>query len=183
MHVSSKLRSSFVFLWFALLSSVAFDVSFAQSLVVPSGTASRAQLIKSTSVRSGQEVSAKLIVPIYLGDKLALPAGTLLQGKIVDLSTDKKKRIRTRFNGDFTPFHVAHVRFHAMTLPSGHTVPIETTQEMGSVVVQLNSPQASRSEGSYLRRAWTLAKNDARQTVAVFTDPDKGERLPPPLPI
>jgi hypothetical protein len=34
-----------------------------------------------------------------------------------------------------------------MTLPSGQTVQVETTQEMGSVVVQLISPQNSGCAG------------------------------------
>ena len=119
MHISSKLRTSFAFLCFVLISPVMFDVSFAQNVVVPSGTASRAQLIKSTTARNGQELSAKLMDPIYQGDRLILPAGTLLQGKIVDLKTDKKRRIRARLNGDFTPFHTARVQFGELMLPGG----------------------------------------------------------------
>jgi hypothetical protein len=91
--------------------------------------------------------------PIYLANRLVLPAGTLLQGNIVELKKDKKSRIRARLNGDFTPFHMVHVRFHSMTLPSGQTVPIETTQEMGSVVVQLKSPQTSQTKSNYLQQA------------------------------
>ena len=177
MRISLKLRPSFAFLCFVLISLAIANCSFGQSVVVPSGTASRAQLIKSTTARSGQELSAKLMDPIYLVNRLVLPAGTLIQGKIEDLKVDKRRRIRARFNGDFTPFHVVHVRFHSMTLPSGQTIPIETTQGIGSVVVQLNSPQASGTKGSYLRQAWGMAKDDARRAVAVITGPDKGERL------
>src|SRR3981081_3655838 len=142
----------------AFLTLLSFDTAFAQNIVVPSGTAARAQLIKSSSVHNGQELSAKLMDSIYVGDKLVLPAGTLLQGNIVDLTADRKRRMRARLNGDFTPFHQSQVRFQSMTLPSGQTVPIKTTQEMGSVVVQLMSPQNSRRAGSYVRQAWTIAK-------------------------
>jgi hypothetical protein len=114
---------------------------------------------------------------IYLGDKLGLPAGTLLQGNIVDLTADRKRTIRACFKGDFTPFQQSHVRFYSMTLPSGQTVPIETTQETGSVVVQLMSPQNSGKAGSYLRQAWRAAKDDAKRTAAIVTAPDKGERF------
>jgi hypothetical protein len=161
----------------AFLTLLSFDTAFAQNIVVPSGTAARAQLIKSSSVHNGQELSAKLMDSIYVGDKLVLPAGTLLQGNIVDLTADRKRRIRARLNGDFTPFHQSHVSFHSMTLPSGQTVQVETTQEMGSVVVQLMSPQNSGRAGSYLRQAWTVAKDDARRATEVVTAPDKGERL------
>jgi hypothetical protein len=105
--------------------------------------------VKSSSVHNGQELSGKFMDSIYLGDKLVLPAGTSLQGNIVDLTADTKRRIRARFNG-LHPFHQSNVRFYSMTLPSGQTVPIEATQEMGSVVVQLMSPQNSGKAGSYL---------------------------------
>jgi hypothetical protein len=48
---------------------------------------------------------------------------------------------------------------------------------MGSVVVQLMSPQNSGKAGSYLRQAWRVAKDDAKRTAAIVTAPDKGERL------
>jgi hypothetical protein len=131
----------------AFLTLLSLDTAFAQNIVVPSGTAARAQLIKSSSVHNGQELSAKLMDSIYVGDKLVLPAGTLLQGNIVDLTADRTRRIRARLNGDFIPFHQSHVRFHSMTLPSGQTVQVETTQEMGPVVVRLMSPQNSGRAG------------------------------------
>lgn len=56
-------------------------------------------------------------------------------------------------------------------------VPIETTQEMGSVVVQLMPPRSSGKAGPYLRRAWTVVKDDAKRAKEVVTGPDKGERL------
>lgn len=176
-HVFNPRLPSFISLCFVLLILVRFDAAFAQNVLVPSGTAARAQLIKSSSVHNGQELSATLRDPIYLGDKLVLPVGTLLHGNIVDLTPDRKRRIRARLNGDFTPFHQSHVRFYSMTLPSGQTVPIETTQEMGSVVVKLTAPQSSTNSGSYLRQAWTVAKDDAKRATEVVTAPDKGERL------
>ena len=178
MNIHSKLHLPIsATLSFGLLSVVNFHAAFAQTVVVPAGTATRAQLVKSASVHKGQELSAKLMDSIYLGDKLVLPAGTLMQGRIVGLTADKKRRIRGGLNGDFTPFHRSQVRFYSLTLPSGTTVPVETTQEMGSVVVQLTSPQTSGKRGSYLRQAWVVIRDDARRTWVYFTGSDKGERF------
>jgi hypothetical protein len=149
----------------------------AQSVVIPAGTAARAELVKSSSVHHGQSLSAKLIDPIYLGDKVVLPAGTPLRGNIVGLAADSKRRIRGRLNGDFTPFHRSAVRFDSVVLPSGQALPIETTQETGAVVVRLMSARKSQRAGSYLRQVWRVAKDDARRAKEVFTGPDKGERL------
>lgn len=150
MSIFSNLRLSgpISFLFF-LLTIARSDAAFAQNVILPTGTTARAQLIRSSSVHNGQSLSAKLMDPIYQRDKLVLPAGTLLQGNIVDLAADRKRRIRARFNGDFTPFHQSHVQFHSMTLPSGETVPFETTEERGSVVVQLASPSLALGIGYY----------------------------------
>lgn len=178
MGIYSNLRlSSPLFLPFFLLALARSDAAFAQDVILPAGTAARAQLIRSSSVHDGQSLSAKLMDPIYEGDKLVLPAGMLLQGTIVGLTADRKRRIRARFNGDFTPFHQSHVQFHSMTLPSGEAVPVETTEERGAVVVRLASPQTSGKGRSYLKQAWTVAKDDAKRATEVFTAPDKGERL------
>jgi len=178
MGLLSNLRLSRpLFLPFFFLAFAFNDAAFAQNVVLPAGTAARAQLVRSSSVHNGQSLSAKLMDPIYQGDKLVLPAGTLLQGTIVDLTADRKRRLRARFNGDFTPFHQSHVRFHSIILPSGEAVPFETTEERGAVVVRLASPQTSGKGGSHLRQAWTVAKDDTKRATEVFTAPDKGERL------
>ena len=178
MHITGKLHLTIsATLTLTLVSLVHCKAAFAQTVVIPSGTAARAKLVKTASVHNGQELTAKLIDSIYLGTTLAIPAGTLVQGQIVSLTADKKRRIRGGLNGDFTPFHQSHVQFHSLTLPRGVTVPIETTQEMGSVVVQLNAPQAPGRKGSYPRRAWGVVKGDAKRTWAIFSGPDKGERL------
>src|ERR1700676_5579455 len=144
MNISLKLRPPGLTAWsLAWLTLAACNAARSQSIVVPAGTAARAQLIRNSSVRSGKELSAKLMDPVYAGSQLALPAGTLLQGKIVDLRADRKRRIRARLNGDFTPFHQSHISFDSLVLPSGQTIPIRTTQEIGSVVVQLSAPQSS----------------------------------------
>jgi hypothetical protein len=67
----------------ALLTLLSFDMAFAQIIVVPSGTAARAQLIKNSSVHYRQERSTKLMDSLYVGDKLVLPAGTVSLGCIV----------------------------------------------------------------------------------------------------
>jgi hypothetical protein len=83
MNSFSNLRlPSPTFLSLAVLGFLSFDAAFAQNIIAPSGTAARAQLIKSSSVHNGQELSAKLMDSIYLGDRLVLPAGTLLRGNI-----------------------------------------------------------------------------------------------------
>lgn len=76
-----------------LVMFIRIDATFGQNTTLRSGTAARAQLIKRSTVHSGQQLSAKLMDSIYLGDKLALSAGTLLQGNIIDLTADRMRRI------------------------------------------------------------------------------------------
>ncbi len=161
----------------AFLLLTRFPVLSAQRVVIPAGTAARADLVKSLSIHDGQSISAKLMDPIYVGDRIVLPVGTPLRGKIVGVTADKKRRIRARLNGDFTPFHRSSVRFESIILPFGQTVPIETTQETGAMVVRLMSTQRSQGTGTYLLQIWRVAKDDVRRSKEVVTGPDKKERF------
>ena len=118
-----------------------------------------------------------LMDSIYLGEKLVVPAGTLMQGRIIGVTPDKKRRVHSALNGDFTPFHQSQVRFETMTLASGAKVPIDTSVAIGSVVVQLTSPQSRGRKPSYLRQAWAVVRDDAKRTWEVVAGPNKAERL------
>jgi hypothetical protein len=160
---------------FVLLS--ACHAVSAQGVVIPAGTVARAELVKSSSVHNEQRVSARLMDPVCLGDKVVLAAGSALTGEIVGLTPDNNRRRRARLNGDFTPFHRSSVRFDSLTLPSGQTVPIATSQETGAVVVRIMLGQKPQHAGSVLRHAWYVVKDDVRRTKEVFTAPGKGERF------
>src|ERR1700760_1124748 len=55
-------------------------------------------------MRQGQPVRAHLLYPIYANDKLVLPKDTVVMGSVVELRSDRSRRIRATMGGDFTPF-------------------------------------------------------------------------------
>src|SRR5215471_2977616 len=56
-------------------------------LIVSSGRAMRVMLTDSTTVhRVGQTVTGQLVEPVYAYDRIVLPAGTLVQGRITKLT-------------------------------------------------------------------------------------------------
>jgi hypothetical protein len=106
--------------------------AFAQSdstveLIVPRGRPLRIALANDTTVkRVGQTVTGTLVEPVYAYDRIVLPAGTTLEGRITKLDDPSKlNRAQTIGSGDFSPHHIVELRFEAVIL-DGERVPIET---------------------------------------------------------
>ena len=126
-------------------------------------------------LKIGEPLQARLQYPIFNHDLLALPEGTLLQGSVTALSPDKRARLKARFHGDLTPFHIATVRFDAILLPSA-SVPIKTTEASnGAPILKLAAPSAQK-KSSFLARQFTQARKIFQTRVEFFTAPGLGDR-------
>jgi hypothetical protein len=105
---------------------------FAQSdstveLIVPRGRPLRVALATDTTVKKvGQTVTGTLVEPIYAYDRIVLPAGTTVEGRITRLDNlSKLNRAQTMGSGDFSPHHIVELRFEAV-IRDGERVPIDT---------------------------------------------------------
>jgi len=96
-------------------------------LIVSSGRAMRVMLTDSTTVhRVGQTVTGRLVEPVYAYDRIVLPVGTLVQGRITKLTPPSKvSQARSMGSGDFSPHNTIEVRFESVLREDG-LVPIET---------------------------------------------------------
>src|SRR3984893_10592189 len=74
-------------------------------LTVPAGTPLKVDLDQEVRVqRVGQPVHGKTVEPVYAFDKLVVPAGTEVVGKISAIDgVPKKGRIQAAMNGEFSP--------------------------------------------------------------------------------
>jgi hypothetical protein len=81
-------------------------------LVVPSGRPIRVVLAHSTTVRRvGQTVTATVVEPVYSYDRIVLPVGTPVKGRITKLkSPSKASRFHSMSAGDFSPHYVVEIR-------------------------------------------------------------------------
>jgi hypothetical protein len=96
-------------------------------LVVPSGRPLRVALAESTTVRRvGQTVTATVVEPVYSYDRIVLPVGTPVQGRITKLeSPSQTSRFRSMSAGDFSPHYVVQIRFES-AIQNGEPMTIDT---------------------------------------------------------
>ena len=77
-------------------------------------------------MKAGEPLDGRLLYPVYVENRIALPAGTVLRGQVTELDSDRSRRIHSRLRGDFTPFHVPVVKFNQLVLPDGTLQPIDS---------------------------------------------------------
>jgi len=127
-------------------------------------------------MRTGQSVSAHLRYPIYANDKLLLPKDTVVTGSVVELRSDRSRRIRATMGGDFTPFKIPVVHFTSFVLPDGTTIPFtsDNATDGAPIFRAVPSPPA---KGGFLRQQLNGLLTVVRSDVAIFTAPEKGDRF------
>ena len=71
--------------------------------------------------------------PVYAFDKLVVPAGSDVNGKIVQIeSVSKKKRTVAALNADFSPYREVEIEFDELVLADGRHLPLQTSVARGS---------------------------------------------------
>lgn len=112
-------------------SEPAIEVSPAPVTVpmsVPSGTPIKVALDSEVRIKKvGQPIHGKTIEPVYAFDKLLIPVGTTVIGKISSIAgISKKVRTLHAMDGNFSPVRSVHVQFDELIMPGGKHVPIQT---------------------------------------------------------
>jgi hypothetical protein len=142
-----------------------------ETLVVEPGNDFRAELEKGVRLKSvGQPITAKLLEPVYAGEALAIPAGSMVKGHVSAITTaPMRKRAGRLLDGDFTPPKTARVTFDQLMLSDGTLVPIKTDS-----AVALSGVANSR----YLPKAQRPGvQQKLRDAAAPLREPNKLQRL------
>ena len=79
---------------------------------------------KHVPMKTGEPLEGRLLYPVYVDNRIAIPAGATLRGTVLQLDPDRSRRIHARLRGDFTPFHIPVVRFDELVLPDGEREPM-----------------------------------------------------------
>jgi hypothetical protein len=118
------LRITAVSLLFAAVSAV-----FAQSpgarptstLVLPEGTRLEMELPQRTALHKvGQTIVARLTAPVYADNRLALPVGTEVEGRVAKIHGAKLlTRVQDGMGGDFSPAPKVDIQFSQVELADG----------------------------------------------------------------
>jgi hypothetical protein len=81
----------------------------------------------------GQPVQGKVIEPGYAFDKLVVPAGSEVNGKITQIeAVSKTKRTVAALNADFSSYREVQIDFDELVLADGRHLPLQTSVARGS---------------------------------------------------
>lgn len=147
------------------------------SLRIPAGTPLPVQLDKHVPMKKGEPLRCRLLYPVYAENRLAIPVGSVVRGRVVGLQADHSRRVHSRLWGDFTPFHIPIVHFDELVLPDGTTQQFSSGSTADGAPVLHLSPPSHGKAGSLIAQQIDQAKERAKETVALVTAPGRGDRL------
>jgi hypothetical protein len=103
-------------------------------LTVPTSTPLKVGLDQEVRVQKvGQPVHGKIVEPVYAFDKLVIPAGTEVDGKISAIDrVPKTRRTVAAMNGEFSPSRQVHIDFSELVMADGRHVPLQADVSPGS---------------------------------------------------
>ena len=151
----------------------------AQSVTVqiPAGTPMPVQLGKHVPLKRGEALDCHLVYPVYVNNKVVVPAGSVVHGTVVALTPDHSRRVHGRLWGDFTPFYIPVVHFDRLVLPDGTVHEIGSNDATdGAPVLQLSTPAAGKSH-SFVAEQLIQLKQQAKDTAALVSAPGRKDRL------
>jgi hypothetical protein len=142
-----------------------------KSVVVEPGNDFRAALEKGARLKApGQPITARLLEPVYVGEVLAIPAGSTIKGHVSSItSAPKHKRAGRLLSGDFTPPKTAHVTFDQIVFSDGTMLPIHTDSAVG-IDRMVNSQYLPKAQRPGIREKLKGAR-------APLREPNKLQRL------
>jgi len=97
-------------------------------LTVAPGTPLKVALDSEVRVRNvGQAIHGKTVEPVYAFDKLLIPAGTKVNGKVSALDgVAGKTRLLDATDGNFSPVRHVHVQFDELVMADGRHMALQT---------------------------------------------------------
>jgi hypothetical protein len=144
---------------------------------IPAKTPLTIQLLEHVPMKSGEPLEGRLLYPIYVDNRIAIPAGATLRGTVLQLDSDRSRRIHARLRGDFTPFHIPVVRFDELLLPGGEReTMVSNSAKDGAPILRL-SPAPGQKKGSVVSREIAAEKQRVKDAAAQITAPGRGDRL------
>jgi hypothetical protein len=104
------------------------------ALTVPKGMPIQVVIDGDIRIKKvGQPVHGRVVEPIYAFDKLVVPVGSAVEGRIVEIEdVSRGKRTLAALDADFTPPHKIRIEFNELVLADGKHIPVQTIVTLGS---------------------------------------------------
>jgi hypothetical protein len=156
-------------------------------LTVAKGTPLQVALDHEVRVKQvGQPIHGRIVQPIYAFDRMVVPAGTEVSGRITKLeSISGKQRTLSILNADFTPARKIEVEFDDLVLADGKHMALHTAVAPGSgnviqfVVAGENEKKKTLKDAASakLQQAKQQAKQEWEDAIQQVKAPGKMHRL------
>jgi hypothetical protein len=169
-----------------LCCAAAAGAQEARDLVVAAGRPLRVALDTRVRVkRVGQPVTATLVEPVYAYDRIVVPSGAKLFGRIESLErVSSGARFRGfLLRGDLSPARPVRLTFERLVLPDGQEMKLATRVGPGTADVVLQAADEPRRPGiaarakDEVKRKANEARQQAKDVVATVKRPGKLRRL------
>jgi hypothetical protein len=166
------------------------EVSNSIPLTVPAGTPLKVALDQEVRIQKvGQPVHGRVVEPVYSFDKIVVPAGSEVTGKIASIDgVPKMKRTMAAMNANFSPYRQVHVEFDELVLADGRHLPLQTVVSPASQgVLQFipanakeNTGAAAEAKGAASRKISEVRQEARKQwdsAMQQLHEPGKMHRL------
>jgi hypothetical protein len=170
---------------FTIAAALAQDARVAATVpsvaTVPSGVPLRVALERRIIIRHvGEPIQGRLVEPVYVFDRVALPAGSVVEGHIAAIGgVPARRRLAAILSGNFTPPREVRAQFDALILRDGSRFPLHTALSHGTAhTLRTAAPPKTRAGNSSAPRSDRngFAGMD-RAAIRAFTAPGKMARL------
>ncbi|MEO8661387.1 MAG: hypothetical protein ABI693_23155 [Bryobacteraceae bacterium] len=142
-----------------------------QSATVRAGVPLRIALDRRVPIgHVGDPIQGRLVDPIYNFDRMVLPAGALVEGRIAEIGgVPLRRRVTAILSGNFTPPRDVRAQFDTLVLGDGSRFPLRTAPSRGAAYTARVSkePKGVRDR----------IQQKSQAAVLAFTAPGKMNRL------
>ena len=139
---------------------------------VPAGVPLRVALEHRVAIkRVGEPVQGRLVEPIYVFDRVVLPAGSVVEGHIAEIGgVPAGRRIAAILSGNFTPAREVRAQFDTLVLSDGSRLSLSTSPARGTAHTQRVVTKEKKKKG-----AGQDSEEAGLASIRAFTPP--GEML------
>jgi len=121
------------------------------SATVPCGVPLRVALERRVAIkRVGEPIRGRLVESIYVFDRVAVPAGSVVEGHVAEIGgVPARRRTKAILSGNFTPPREVRAQFDVLVLSDGSRLPLRTSLSRGTAhTVRIAKTRKKADEGT-----------------------------------
>jgi hypothetical protein len=117
--------------------------------VIAQGVPLRVTLGRRVVVKKvGDPIQGRLVEPVYVFDRIAVPAGTVVEGHVARIGgVPLRRRAIAMLSGNLTPPRKVYAQFDTIVLTDGSRLALATTPSTGTAHIAAVETSAARRSG------------------------------------